>query len=49
IALFHLILHSSLCGVCNLAMIEKRGAVDFLAKFNPDDLATAVKKCDHCE
>ncbi|HAU04225.1 MAG TPA: chemotaxis protein CheW, partial [Pseudoalteromonas shioyasakiensis] len=38
----HVILHTSLSGVFNQAMIQKVGADDFIAKFNPDELATAV-------
>jgi len=38
------ILHTSLSGVFNNAMIAKVGAQDFIAKFHPDELATAVKK-----
>jgi two-component system chemotaxis response regulator CheV len=38
------ILHTSLSGVFNNAMIEKVGAEDFIPKFHPDELATAVKK-----
>ena len=45
----HVILHTSLSGVFNQAMIEKVGADDFIAKFNPDELATAVKKWVHCD
>ncbi|MBQ4831811.1 chemotaxis protein CheV [Pseudoalteromonas sp. MMG010] len=44
LAPLHVILHTSLSGVFNQAMIEKVGADDFIAKFNPDELATAVKK-----
>ena len=40
----HVILHTSLSGVFNQAMIEKVGADDFIAKFNPDELAAAVNK-----
>jgi len=40
----HIILHTSLSGIFNQAMIEKVGADDFIAKFNPDELATAVQK-----
>jgi two-component system chemotaxis response regulator CheV len=40
----HIILHTSLSGVFNQAMVEKVGADDFIAKFNPDELATAVQK-----
>ena len=45
----HVILHTSLSGVFNQAMIEKVGADDFIAKFNPDELASAVKKWVHCD
>jgi two-component system chemotaxis response regulator CheV len=38
------ILHTSLSGVFNNAMVKKVGAEDFIPKFNPDELATAVKK-----
>lgn len=38
----HIVLHTSLSGVFNEAMVKKVGANDFLAKFNPDDLAKAV-------
>ena len=38
----HIVLHTSLSGVFNEAMVKKVGADDFLAKFNPDDLARAV-------
>ena len=40
----HIILHTSLSGIFNQAMVEKVGADDFIAKFNPDELATAVQK-----
>jgi two-component system chemotaxis response regulator CheV len=39
-----IILHTSLSGVFNNAMVEKVGADDFIPKFNPDELATSVKK-----
>ena len=39
-----IILHTSLSGVFNNAMVEKVGANDFIPKFHPDELATAVKK-----
>ena len=39
-----IILHTSLSGVFNQAMVEKVGANDFIAKFNPDELAAAVNK-----
>jgi len=45
----HIILHTSLSGVFNQAMIEKVGADDFIAKFNPDELATAVQKVINLE
>ena len=38
----HVILHTSLSGVFNQAMVKKVGADDFLAKFRPDDLAARV-------
>jgi len=38
----HIVLHTSLSGVFNQAMIKKVGADDFLAKFRPDDLANRV-------
>ncbi|MCJ8320765.1 MAG: chemotaxis protein [Colwellia sp.] len=38
------ILHTSLSGVFNNAMVAKVGANDFIPKFHPDELATAVKK-----
>ncbi|MGX5913368.1 chemotaxis protein CheV [Aliidiomarina sp. Khilg15.8] len=40
----HIILHTSLSGVFNQAMVKKVGADDFIAKFHPDDLASAVQK-----
>lgn len=49
LAPLHVILHTSLSGVFNQAMIEKVGADDFIAKFNPDELATAVKKWVQCD
>jgi two-component system chemotaxis response regulator CheV len=39
----HVILHTSLSGVFNQAMVEKVGANRFLAKFEPDELTTAVQ------
>jgi two-component system chemotaxis response regulator CheV len=39
-----IILHTSLSGVFNNAMVEKVGAEDFIPKFHPDELANAVKK-----
>ncbi len=38
------VLHTSLSGVFNQAMIKKVGADDFIAKFHPDELAGAVRK-----
>lgn len=38
----HILLHTSLSGVFNQAMVRKVGANDFLAKFRPDDLAARV-------
>lgn len=38
----HVMLHTSLSGVFNQAMVRKVGADAFLAKFNPDDLAEQV-------
>ncbi|EKG49789.1 response regulator [Vibrio cholerae HC-41A1] len=39
----YVILHSSLSGVFNQAMVERVGANAFIAKFNPDELGNAVK------
>jgi two-component system chemotaxis response regulator CheV len=36
------VLHTSLSGVFNKAMVQKVGANDFLAKFQPDMLAQVV-------
>lgn len=44
LAKMHVILHTSLSGVFNQAMVKKVGADDFIAKFHPDELAGAVKK-----
>lgn len=38
----YIVLHTSLSGGFNVSMVKKVGADGFLAKFNPDDLATAV-------
>jgi len=38
----YVLLHSSLSGVFNSAMVEKVGADKFIPKFNPDELAEAV-------
>lgn len=40
----YIILHTSLSGVFNLGMVSKAGANDFIPKFNPLELAKAVKK-----
>lgn len=40
----YILLHTSLSGVFNRAMVAKVGANDFIPKFNPDDLAQAVQK-----
>lgn len=39
-----IILHTSLSGVFNQAMVQKVGANKFIAKFDPDELASAVKE-----
>ncbi|WP_434356367.1 chemotaxis protein [Parasalinivibrio latis] len=38
----HVVLHSSLSGVFNEAMVQRVGANAFIAKFDPDELGTAV-------
>lgn len=38
----HIILHTSLSGVFNKAMVQKVGANDFQSKFHPDELAEKV-------
>src|SRR5690606_7665746 len=38
----YIMLHTSLSGIFNKAMVEKVGADDFMAKFNPDELADRV-------
>jgi two-component system chemotaxis response regulator CheV len=38
----HVMLHSSLSGRFNLAMVKRVGADAFIGKFNPDELAEAV-------
>ncbi|CAM3895878.1 chemotaxis protein CheV [Rheinheimera salexigens] len=40
----HVILHTSLSGVFNQQMVQKVGADDFIAKFNPNELAESVQK-----
>jgi two-component system chemotaxis response regulator CheV len=44
IADFNIVLHTSLSGVFNKAMVEKVGADGFIAKFNPDVLGEEVVK-----
>ena len=38
----HVVLHSSLSGVFNEAMVERVGADAFIPKFDPDELSAAV-------
>lgn len=45
----HVILHTSLSGVFNQQMVQKVGADDFIAKFNPDELAESVRKWLHTD
>lgn len=40
----YVILHTSLSGVFNQAMVEKVGANEFIPKFDPNELATSVLK-----
>ena len=40
----YIMLHTSLSGMFNKAMVAKVGADDFLAKFQPDELAIRVKE-----
>ncbi|NQD38074.1 chemotaxis protein CheV [Permianibacter sp. IMCC34836] len=40
----YILLHTSLSGVFNRAMVAKVGADDFIPKFNPDELASAVQR-----
>ncbi|CAI8804603.1 chemotaxis protein CheV [Methylocaldum szegediense] len=40
----HILLHTSLSGVFNQAMVEKVGADEFLAKYDPDELARVVQQ-----
>jgi two-component system chemotaxis response regulator CheV len=39
----HVLLHTSLSGVFNKAMVEKVGADNFIPKFDPDELGAAVQ------
>ena len=43
----HIVLHTSLSGVFNEAMVKKVGANAFIAKFNPDELANRVNARIH--
>ena len=38
----HVLLHSSLSGTFNENMVRKVGADDFLAKYDPDELARRI-------
>lgn len=40
----YLVLHTSLSGVFNTSMVQKVGANEFLAKFEPDELIQTVQK-----
>lgn len=40
----YVVLHTSLSGVFNEAMVKKVGADDFLAKFHPNELAACINK-----
>lgn len=44
LARLHVVLHTSLSGVFNQSMVQKVGADDFIAKFHPDELASAVER-----
>jgi len=44
LAKLYVLLHTSLSGVFNNALVDKVGANHFIAKFNPDDLAAAISK-----
>src|SRR5690606_40318531 len=41
----HVVLHSSLSGVFNEAMVKKVGADQFIAKFHPDELEIGRASC----
>lgn len=45
----YVLLHSSLSGVFNEAMVHKVGADEFIAKFVPDELANTVLRRIHAE
>ncbi|MGR9115547.1 MAG: chemotaxis protein CheV [Gammaproteobacteria bacterium] len=40
----YIILHTSLSGVFNTAMVQKVGANEFLAKFDPDELVKTIQR-----
>ena len=40
----YIVLHTSLSGSFNKAMVDKVGCNDFLSKFQPDTLAVVVQK-----
>ncbi|MFZ5601391.1 MAG: chemotaxis protein CheV, partial [Pseudomonadota bacterium] len=40
----HVLLHTSLSGIFNEAMVKRVGADNFLAKFKPDRLAELVQE-----
>ncbi|MCP3667026.1 MAG: chemotaxis protein CheV [Gammaproteobacteria bacterium] len=40
----HVVLHTSLSGVFNTTMVDKVGANQFLAKYEPDELASVVQE-----
>jgi len=44
LASLHVILHTSLSGIFNEAMVERVGANQFLAKYEPDELAAIVQE-----
>jgi two-component system chemotaxis response regulator CheV len=44
LANLYILLHTSLSGTFNHAMVDKVGANEFVPKFNPDELAIAVKE-----
>jgi two-component system chemotaxis response regulator CheV len=45
----HIILHSSLSGGFNDAMVKKVGASIFVAKFSPEDIAKLVNDHVHAK
>ena len=40
----HVVLHTSLSGVFNQAMVERVGAAEFISKFNSDELGSTIKR-----